>query len=1026
MIPRPLFRSVTALVVLVGAVALVSGCGTRQVAHNADGDQTSEPGPAPKPNPPGPPRAEPKDKPKGESVSSAAALKADPKPEARDVPKGDPEPVSSAAVPKADPPPKPEVKGAPEPVAAGPWNALIDPENSLAYSFRRGDQAAFKIDFTTWGPKWAWVGVRAGQRAQNGRVAARTQVVVNKAMGEVINLRCEVWQPGTKQLALQYDLESDRDIPITLLTAPIRFDPSVGRGPLTLTHAENKQTKLELPVRGKRSDPATSQVALDLGKGNSVRLALDPPCPIAFDGAMRIVLASDVYRKGTRRVTLTFTFPDDLTFLGSQADLIRLSRSLAGPDWFPFTPAKGPVEGVIDMDKWLEKPAGKRGGVRTVKDGFAFEDGTPVKFWGTNLSYTECAPEHRSAEFTAECFAKYGINAVRLHKFSYPTGQQGIGDPNDSTRMDAKGLERLDYFAAQLKNHGIYFGWSHTYGYRVVPGDRSRLLAYDEIANNLKGNTYALINYAEDVQDLMIEMVVNLLKHRNPYTDLTYAQEPALCFIELQNEDDIFFFTTERAFNACPTYKKKLQERYAAWLKERYGTQEKLRAAWGDALKANEGLADGSIVPQVNPWFFGSDNLPKQKDGAQRRLLDTAAFLHDVQNRFYTKFVKAIRDAGYRGPLNGSPWQAPTMLPHYYNLYSDYRVGFIDRHNYFEGSGPHMFESMLTRPGSGYFGSGLQQVIDRPFALSEWIHVYPNVYAAEGPAILAAYGMGLQGWDASYQFQSRAGRQFEDIAGKFPWGIWEADVPTSRGQYPTLARMIYRGDVKQGDVISVRRVSPAEMAQGKFSFIDKVEQHGDVKVFGGSVPGEALAAGRAVVEFTDAPQASQLPDMARYRQGSVIKSVTGQLAWDTSGRGFFTVDTAGTKGVVGFAEGKEHTLGGVKVRIDSPFASLFLTALAPKEDLASGKRALLSVLARQCNTGFSYFTPDGRVMDNGRAPILLEPVKATITISDRTIEAVNVLDHVGRRTGQTLPVKDGRFTIDGARDKAIYYEVVFK
>jgi hypothetical protein len=961
MIPRTLFRSVAALVVLTSAVPILSG-------H------------APKANPSGDPKPEAKDEPKGGSGS----------------------------------------------VVSGPWSALIDPENSLAFNFRGGDRTAFKINFLGWGPQWAWVGVSAREKAEKGRIAARTQIVVNKGKGEVIDLRYEVSQPGAKQLALRYDLESARDVPITLLTTAISFDPSVGPGPLTLTHAENKQTKFDLPVRGKRSDPATSEVALDLGKGRVVRMTIDPPCPIAFDGAMRIVLASDVLRQGARRVTLTFTFPDDLTLLATQADVDKLTRPLAGPDWFPFTPAKGPVEGVIDMDRWFDAPAGKRGGVRMVKDGFAFEDGTPVKFWGTNLSYTECAPERRAAEFTADCYAKYGINAVRLHKFSYPTGQMGIGDPNDSTRMDPKRLDRLDYFASQLKKRGIYFGWSHTYGFRVVPGDRKRLLAYDEIANNLKGNTYALMNFAEDVQDLMIEMVVNLLKHRNPHTGRTYADEPALCFIELQNEDDIFFFTTERAFTTCPTYKKKFQEQFAAYLKDRYGTPEKLRAAWGESLKANESLADGSVVPQVNPWFFGSDNLPNQKGGAQRRLLDTAAFLHDTQNRFYSKFVKAVRDAGYRGPLTGSPWQAPTMLPHYYNLYSDYKVGFIDRHNYFEGAGPHMFDSMLTRPGSGYFGSGLQQVLDRPFALSEWIHVYPSAYAAEGPAIIAAYGMGLQGWDASYEFQSRAGRLFEDTAGKFPWGVWEADVPTSLGQYPTLARMVHRGDVKQGDVISVRRVSPAEMAEGKFSFLDKVEQHGDVKVFGGSVPGEALAAGRAVVEFVDAPRESQLPDMARYRKGNVITSVTGQLAWDTSDRGFFTVDTAGTKGVVGFAEGKEHTLGGVKVRLDSPFASLFLTALSPKEDLVGGKRALLSVVARQCNTGFSYFTPDGRVMNNGKAPILLEPVKATITISDRTVEAVNVLDHSGRRTGRTLPVKDGRFALDGAKDKAIYYEVVFR
>ena len=78
------------------------------------------------------------------------------------------------------------------------------------------------------------------------------------------------------------------------------------------------------------------------------------------------------------------------------------------------------------------------------------------------------------------------------------------------------------------------------------------------------------------------------------------------------------------------------------------------------------------------------------------------AFTADSSRRSATPAIK--------GPLNGSPWQAPSMLPHYYNLNSDYKVGYIDRHNYFDGNGPEMFASMLTHPGSGYLGTGLQQV----------------------------------------------------------------------------------------------------------------------------------------------------------------------------------------------------------------------------------------------------------------------------------------------------------------------------
>ncbi len=45
----------------------------------------------------------------------------------------------------------------------------------------------------------------------------------------------------------------------------------------------------------------------------------------------------------------------------------------------------------------------------------------------------------------------------------------------------------------------------------------------------------------------------------------------------------------------------------------------------------------------------------------------------------------------------------------------------------------------------------------------------------------------------------------------------------------------------------------------------------------------------------------------------------------------------------------------MKIRLDTPFASLFLTQQGPGEDLASGKQTLLTVLARQSNTSFTYF-----------------------------------------------------------------------
>jgi len=275
-----------------------------------------------------------------------------------------------------------------------------------------------------------------------------------------------------------------------------------------------------------------SSLALHFEKGGDLALALDPPCPIAFDGDMRIVLASEVFKAGSRTNTLTVSFPSETALVAGAGKLAAFIRTLAGPDWFAFAPAEDAGPSVISMEEWLDKPAGTHGGVRMTGDHFEFEDQTPVKFWGVNLSYGgACAPEKKTAELTAARFAKYGVNGVRLHKFSYPKDQNG---------------------------------------------------------------------------------------------------------------------------------------------------------------------------------------------GARQRLLDSAAWLHETQNKFYSRFVKAIRNAGYQGPLCGSPWQAPAMLPHYCNLQSDALVGYIDRHNYFGGG---LFDSMLAEPGSGYFSTGLQHVASRPFGLSEWFKV---------------------------------------------------------------------------------------------------------------------------------------------------------------------------------------------------------------------------------------------------------------------------------------------------------------
>lgn len=150
--------------------------------------------------------------------------------------------------------------------------------------------------------------------------------------------------------------------------------------------------------------------------------------------------------------------------------------SLAADDtsnWYPFNTSQKvgvPVApSVIGMEQWLDRPAGKHGPVKMAGDHFQFADGTPVKFWGVNLGNADCRPEKANGAAWAAWNAKYGVNAVRLHKFIGPDGA-GIGSAADSTQFDPANLDKFDYFTNQLKTNGIYYGFSWVFEHSVRAG----------------------------------------------------------------------------------------------------------------------------------------------------------------------------------------------------------------------------------------------------------------------------------------------------------------------------------------------------------------------------------------------------------------------------------------------------------------------------------------------------------------------------------------------------------------------------
>jgi len=768
-----------------------------------------------------------------------------------------------------------------------------------------------------------------------------------------------------------------------------------------------------------------------------IRISFDPPIDITSDGAARVVLAKGELQRGqTYRVQLTVDLPEAIAWYPSVAEIPAEPNF---DQWYVWKGTGHSPGSLIGLEDWIERPAGKAG--RIVRRGDKLYAGDrPIKLWGINLCYSACAPDKDLAERRAAFYPRYGINSVRLHKFADGPGWAGIQAPDSCVEFDPAALDRMDYQVAKFKEAGLYIKLSAHFGVLGLgPADKQYVPYLEEFGPLPRSGErvkvpHSAVHYSPELQQVHILQMVRLLQHRNPYTGLTYAEDPVVAFVEIINEQSILFYTSMDPLKASPTLRQQVGRRFCDWLRKKYGTPQRLAAAWGERAFnsfASEGfsaqaehLDQNNILPLGNPWFWDPNQLNGSQAFRKQRLLDTLEFLYSLQGEFYQRYLSAVRQAGYTGELVASNWQAGRAFSHFANLHSDSLVGTIDRHNYFGSDQANA--SMLMRAGSGILSSGMQQVAERPFMLSEWIHVFPNQMGVEGPAIIGAYGMGLQGWDVSYMFQNRDEGTFSSRIGR---DRWDVTAPQILGVFPAVARQVLRGDIAEADPPVVRRVHVPSLFEGRLGFDDRVVQgYDDKQLDSATVPAATLAVSRCVVSFTDEYVETPKVDLTPFSREGWWSSATRELRWRESSEtkgGVFTVNTAATKAVVGFASGETFDLGEVQIAPKTQFAAIYVTARDQEGSIARSPQLLVVAMARAYNSGMKYSPEGTRLLAAGKEPIVLEPVKAEITIRRPGNPRVFVLDQDGCRTAQTLSVGSGRFSIDTGRDKTPYYLVEY-
>lgn len=710
----------------------------------------------------------------------------------------------------------------------------------------------------------------------------------------------------------------------------------------------------------------------------------------------------------------------------------------AAGDWFPLVPIEDPfsAESVTDLSFMLDRPAGAHGPVRAVGDDLVFADGTPVRFWGVNaLPMATADKMARQARY----YAKHGVNLVRIHPVESIIGVLRRA-PDGRRFLDPAGLERLDRWFAALKDAGIYVSWSPFYPHVITSDDGYPAESYAELPDanawNLPAGTSGkspsgYVNYIPALQEAEWTWLASLLAHRNPYTGLRYVDDPALAIIEVHNEDSIFWhapLNDLEAGRAGPRHTAELHRQWQSWVRTHYASDSALRAAWGPVGRGSraDDSRDNPRLGIYGAWEMQADG-PSRNSAESKRMGDFIRFLAETQRSYFERRRDALQAHGYDGLTISTAWQAGGPAAHLANLWTDDAMDVIDRHAYFGGgAGGHQVRygdvnaaSHLGTLDGGILARGYEQVEGKPFMLSEWTQSPPNEWKAEIAPLVAFYGFGLGGWDASTHFS--AGRA--DLGGGWPdEDSYVTETPSYIGQFPALARAVHRGDFTKGPLIAARRVATDDAFLG----LDALSQGAPSGGWGGgggplALPLGAQLMGRVTVKVGDGLAPSTLGDVTALVDPvrEIIHSATGELAWHVADS-VVVADSERTQAVIGFAANTAFTTGAFEIAFgETTFASLILTSLddAP---LAVSRRVLVTALARDHQTGARYSVNRRFLEAVGGPPLLMEPVQARIRLRSGTIRSARALRPDGVPVGGQVDHDAQTVRIDGRSATYLY------
>ncbi|GLU36639.1 cellulase family glycosylhydrolase [Pseudomonas sp. NBRC 100443] len=823
------------------------------------------------------------------------------------------------------------------------WSASVDDRSGLPL-VTRGGGTVVGASLNFWGAGWAWVYL--APRFQVNGPYSYTLKGSTQALD--FDLTADIGKTDEHTLTWNIDLDAHK-----LHTGVIggglifNFDPAL--------FGEMGEPQL-LP--GNRGWSWGKD-----GQGRRIEMRFEPAlASLYFERGNRSEVRTFFYkgsiRPGRQRYKAVLSLAGDVALGPTLAERFGLADPTQWPDdrvdW-----RTSPVD--LSFLNAGETPAGKHGFLQADGEQLRFADGTPVRFWGTNLSaYTLFGTPDEEIRQQAKRLSALGFNLVRLHHHDSPWVLPNIfGDSRlirDTQHLDPDSLKKLDWWIKCLKDEGIYVWLDMHVGRGVTANDG--IYGFDELDKDeggyagLKG--YAYVNIT--MQQAMKRFAEAYLTHVNAYTGLAYKDDPAIAAVLLTNENDI--------------------------------TQH-----FGNALLPDKGVPKHNRLYMAEARAFASQHeLPGDQTWRSWEPGPGKLFLNDLERRFDADMIQHLRGLGVKVPIvTTSTWggNGLSALP---ALTSG---DLIDVHSY---GGPGQLEKNPLTSANLLDWIAAGQVAGKPLTVTEWnAEPFPTPDRHSLPLYIAGTAS-YQGWDALVQYAYSQ----ESMTGQWVTADnWHAyNDPALLATFPAAALLYRRGDVRPAGTTYLFAPTPDTLFNKAITpdssvLLRTAAEKGRLQIAMPQTPElpwlqPSPLAGDA--QLLHDPDQSLLPADA-----GEATSDTGQLRRDWR-QGLYTIDTPLTQAATGWLGGKSIGLADIQVQLATPYASVVVQSLdgAP---FGQSKQLLISL-------GTRAVPRDGK-----STPFHVEPIEGTLII--KAPPGLRLFSQGSHAPPKELPAPyhDGRYAI---------------